>query len=84
MLAIASCTTGGIASLAWENDAYFKKDTPMFAMVTFATATMAGQRLSVLPENENPAGPETAVPVLTLYYHRMKIQAGRRRRPFRY
>ena len=28
----------------------------IIAMVTFATATIAGQRLSVLPENENPAG----------------------------
>ena len=27
----------------------------------------------VLPENETPA-PETALPVLKLYYHRMKIQ----------
>ena len=57
MLALVSCTTGGIASLPWENDTYFQKRyTPTIAMVTFATAAIAGQCLFVLPENENPAG----------------------------
>ena len=86
MLALVRSTTGGTASLVWENDTYFQKRyPPIIAMVTFATATIAGQRLFVLPENEKiqpAAGDGRSSTKVVLPEN--DNPAGRHRRPFQY